>query len=156
MNKPEIKAPNEENDFHDSSLIDLIVDPSLAMVTIVTSTPDNFGSEQFWQIQFFGVLRVEYETVGDGTEEQIAPVEIYAIYEDRASDEYRRWNDRARDIGIDGELHHIVLASSFIRGWGENESLEGITLVCRGWKINPASLKYKGKEFSRPRIEGDA
>jgi hypothetical protein len=49
-----------------------------------------------------------------------------------------------------------VLASSFIQGWGENESLEGITIVCKNWEIKPPPTKYRGKEFSRPRIAGDA
>lgn len=150
---PKIKVLGEGNDFHDSSLIDIKVESNLANIYLIISTPDNYNTQCLWQIKFFGVMRVEYETVGDGIDEDVSPIEIYEIYENRESDEYYRWTERARNIGITEEIHHIVLASSFIRGWGKNENLEGITIVCQGWTIEPASPKYKGKEYYRPRIE---
>lgn len=150
---PEIKTFLEKDDFHDSSLLDFIIDPGLSEISIIISTPDEFGAERIWQVDFFGVLRIEYESVGDGTEEKNAPIEIYSIYENKKSDEYKRWNDRCQKIGVNSELHHIVLASSFIRGWGEKEHLEGISLICRGWKVKYAPYKYEKEKYHRPKTE---
>ena len=156
MKTPQIKsAPDEDfHDFHDSSLIDIWMHPSLSRVSIVTSTPDEFEIQHLWQIDFLGVLRVEYEITGDGTfVEDEPPIEIYDIYLDRESEEYVRWNERARHIGIREGVHHVVLASGFACGWGEKRGrLEGITIVCRGWEIQPAPSRYKGMEFTIPKI----
>lgn len=155
MDKPQIKTLQGTDDFHDSSLLDLIIDPNLSEVSVIISTPDEFGIEHIWQIDFLGVLRIEYESVGNGKEENNAPIEIYSIYEDLESSEYKRWKQRAKEIGIYPEVHHIVLASSFIRGWGEKEYLEGVNLVCREWKVRRAPAKYRGKGYSRPKIESN-
>jgi hypothetical protein len=85
-----------------------------------------------WQIEFIGLLKFEFETLGVGIGEQ-APIEIYDIYSLEESEEISRWSQRLERLG-DADpkrVKHIVLASSFYRGWGEREPLEGIELICR-------------------------
>jgi len=151
---PRIGAPGEVADFHDSSLIDVIVSPTLEEISVITSTPDEFGEEHLWRISFYGVMRVEFETVGDGVSTTETPLEISDIYVDVESAESGRWAKRAEELGIADGFRHVVLASSFARGWGAREDLEGISIVCRGWEIDSAPNGYRGKKFGRPRIEG--
>jgi hypothetical protein len=159
MNRPIIKGP-DHHDFHDSSLIDFTVAPTLDRVSIVVSTPDENGIEHLWLIQLDGVLRLEYESLGlRSTQSPEAPVEIYDIYNDYFSEERSRWINRFRLSGENPDeanrVFHIVLASSFIRGWGKNERLEGINIICRKVQIEVAPDEYSGMEYSRHRIESE-
>jgi hypothetical protein len=156
MKTPTIRpCDGNTTDFHDSSLIDFLVSPDLACVTAVVSTPDRSGVQHLWEVVLQGVLRLEFESVGDGAEDSIHPIEIYDIYDDVGSKELVRWKQRLVDIKEDPrKLHHIMLASSFICGWGKRERLEGISVICRGFHVRPADKKYRGKESSRPVIPG--
>lgn len=157
---PEIEGPDKHN-FHDSSLIDFIVSPHLDTVKVVVSTPDDSLVQRLWLIEFGGVLRLEYETLGNGKDESYGtPHEIYDIYNDNLSAERQRWVKRLNLLGVGARdadnLYHIVLASSFMRGWGNNEHLEGINIICRSVTIMHAPKEYRGLEYSRHRIEGSA
>lgn len=156
---PRIRGPHEDADFHDSSLLDLQIKPQLNSIRAIVSTPDQRGVEHLWMLTFVGVLRFEYETVGEGTESDGAPLEIYTIYNDLQSDEHARWVRRLHDVGVPGHeaerVWHVVLASSFARGWGRNRRLEGLQIVCRDVRVERAPADYRGAEFRRPRIEAD-
>lgn len=157
MKPPAITAPSGTGtDFHDSSLIDLCISPTLEQATIVVSTPDAAGIQKLWKITFTGLLRWEFETVGSGAGESY-PAEVYDIYNYEGSDEMNRWRQRMADLNEDtkgpSEVLHVVLASSFFRGWGEREELDGIHIICRGYRICPAPREYYGREYSRPIIE---
>ena len=159
MNSPTIKGP-DHHDFHDSSLIDFIVAPTLDSVKIVVSTPDEDAIEHLWLIQLDSVLRLEYESLGIRSLTcDDAPVEIYDIYYDYFSHERSRWIERFLLLGEREEeakrVFHIVLASSFVRGWGKHESLEGINILCRQVQIKAAPAEYKGMAYQRPRIESE-
>lgn len=88
-----------------------------------------------------------------------APLEIYDIYHDDFSDERSRWIERLLALGESQQearrVFHIVLASSFFRGWGKHEHLEGINIICRQVQIKAAPGEYKGIEYQRRRIESD-
>jgi hypothetical protein len=63
--------------------------------------------------------------------------------------EYDRWKRRAKDLSTDSlfvaevpsvlqaEPVHLILASSLWRGWGENEALEGISIVAQSVTFSP-------------------
>lgn len=147
MNYPTIKGP-DHHDFHDSSLIDFIVAPGLDRISVVISTPDENHVGHLWLIEFDEVLALEYESLGiRSMQKQEAPVEIYDIYNDYLSEERKRWVERFRVLGESEEkancVHHIVLASSSMRGWGEREKIEGINILCRNFQIRPAPAKYE-------------
>lgn len=151
MTVPQILGP-DGHDFHDSSLIDFRINRSMNEVSIVLSTPDETDNQELWQITLSGVLRLEYETVGDGSptvsEELDIPLEVYDVSNDTESEEYSRWKKRLEDLEIKTDtssLYHIILSSSFLRGWGKNESLEGISIVCRKVTVEQAPLDYKKK-----------
>lgn len=157
---PEIQGPGGGSDFHDSSLIDFSISPCLNMIKIVISTPNEFLIEKLWLIECKGVLRLEYETLGDGEDSgNVAPLEIYEIYSDKSSDEWQRWSNRLKSLGFSASkatsIYHLVLASSFIRGWGDKEYIEGINIICRNVTIKPAPKSYRGLEYSRPRIDAN-
>lgn len=157
MNNPSIKGP-DHHEFHDSSLIEFIVAPTLDRVSIVVSTPDENEVEQLWLIDFDEVLRLEYESLGIRSMQNYkAPIEIYDIYNDYFSEERNRWIKRFRLLGESEDeakrVFHIVLASSSVRGWGKHEGLEGINIICRQVQIKAAPDKYKGMEYRRHRIE---
>jgi hypothetical protein len=156
---PKISGPGDSHDFHDSSLIDFSIGSHLDSVEIVVSTPDEKSIERLWLIKCEGVLRLEYETLGDGGGlSHLPPLEIYDIYNDETSTEKKRWAARLKKLGVKAseaeKVHHIVLASSFARGWADREYLEGINIICRRVSVKPAPSKYSGQEYSRPRIEG--
>jgi hypothetical protein len=155
---PRIPALGEGDDFHDSSLIDIQLHPSLTELRVVLSTPNESGQENLWMLVLAGVLRLEFETVGSGQVRPPAPVEIYSVYRDPESEEFSRWKDRLPSVSSTQreaeDVHHIVLASSFVRGWGKNVALEGIQVICRAFHVEPAPKDYRGSELSRPRIEG--
>lgn len=160
MQKPEIKGP-DCHDFHDSSLIDFLISPHLDSVSVVLSTPDEHSIESLWLVECKGVVRLEYETVGDGISHNArVPLEIYDVYIDHSSDEQQRWKERLKLLG-DGtagkprRIFHVVLASSFIRGWGKNEYLEGINIICRSVSVRRAPPKYNNFKYSRPKITAD-
>jgi hypothetical protein len=156
---PKISGP-DGHDFHDSSLIDFSINSHLDVIEIVVSTPDVNLVEGLWLIRCEGVLRLEYETLGDGSDSynsKSPPLEIYEIYNDQTSDERSRWVDRLKILGVAkseaNKVYHLVLASSFARGWGERENMEGISIICRRVSVMPAPKEYDGLEYSRPRIE---
>ena len=159
MKSPTIKGP-DHHDFHDSSLIDFIVAPTLDSVKIVVSTPDENAIEHLWLIQLDSVLRLEYESMGiRSIQDDDAPLEIYDIYYDYFSHERTRWLERFLLLGEREEeakrVFHITLASSFFRGWGKHESLEGINIICRQVQIKPAPDEYKAMAYQRARIDSE-
>ena len=133
---PRILEPSEGHDFHDSELIKLAISSDLLTVTVVVSTPHTSTLTKNWQIKCEGVLRLEYETLGEGEPNKFgAPIQIYDIYNDKKNPERKRWVERLKRLEIATEqaeqIFHVVLASSFIRGWGKNEDIEGINIICR-------------------------
>lgn len=143
---PDVKD-RRNSPFHDSSLIDIEINPHLTRISIVISTPEPDRQERLWQIEFIGVLRFEYQTVGDGSDESGPPLEIYDISDHRESEERRWWVDRLKTLGESPteaeKVHHIVLASSFIRGVDKRESLHGIEIICREANVSYAPGKYR-------------
>ena len=87
------------------------------------------------------------------------PLEIYGIYYDYFSEERSRWIQRLLLLGESEKeakrVFHVVLASSFIRGWGKHEHLDGINIICRQVQIKAAPGQYRGMEYRRPRIESE-
>ena len=160
MRTPRIGPPSESSDFHDSSLVGITVEPDFRVIRLVVSTPDERGVERLWMIVCEGVLRFEMEHAGPGSEvtQNEAPIEVYTVYNDLDSCERQRWIRRLIGLGVSDEqaraIWHLVLASSFMRGWGDNEDLEGMSIVCRSVAVRPAPAEYAGREFSRPRIDG--
>jgi len=157
---PEIRGPTEDSDFHDSSLVDLSISPQLDTIRIVVSTPDEHAVERLWTVACTGVLRLEFESLGSGEPiscSNVAPLGSYTIYNDPVSDEQRRWAQRLEKLGVSSRearsVRHLVLASSFVCGWEEYESLEGVHIICRQVEVSPAPPIYKGMEFRQPRIE---
>jgi hypothetical protein len=158
---PRIRGPKDaRGDFHDSSLVDIHVDPRLRSIRAIVSTPDERGVERLWMITFQGVLRFEYEHVGDGSvPDHAIPLELYDIYHDDTSEERARWVKRLIELGVPAaearRAWHVVLASSFVRGWGRREQVEGIQVVCRDVRVQPAPRDYDGSQYSRPRIDAE-
>ena len=155
MNVPEIRPLGEPCDFDDSSLLFLGYVPETETVRVVLSTPDEWDHERLWEIQLSGVLRMDLESVGDGgTQHPDSPPEIYSVYLDDKDSERARWVRRLRETGArePEQVHCVMLASSYLRGWGERENLEGIRIVCRQWTIGPAPAEFSGREFQRPKI----
>ena len=119
---------------HDSILVEFSVEPSLQKITVVLETLIN-EKKSMWKLVFTGLLRLDFETLGNGEDDMHdCPIEIYDVYQDYSSKEYLRWKRKTNPTHND--LYHIVLASSFIRGWGENESNEGINVICRNFDIS--------------------
>jgi hypothetical protein len=152
------KIPNledETDDFHDSHLIDLIFNPSLDELDIVLSTPDEHLRQQLWQLSFHGLLRFEFEHIGDGAD---APrshtVGIHSVYNDKKSEERERWVERLVTLGVPPQdaasVKHIVMANSTIGGWGERQHLQGINIICRDVTIAKAPPRYIDTEIWRP------
>lgn len=139
MRKPQILAPGKSVDFHDSSLVKLEVDSNLQTIKVVLSVPDGYGNEQLWQVTLSGILSFDFEITGDGFESNFAPIEIYAVYEDPTSREAQRWTERLRVLDADSEARHVMFSSSFVRGWGENEEQDGISIVCRDFAVEAYS-----------------
>ena len=139
------------HEFHDSQLLNLEFSSDLSEIVIDIATPtQDVGKFKVWRVRFLGVLRYEQETLGDGSH-LISPVEIYDIYALKESVELQRWRDRLRALGHSKKdllgLSHIVLASSFYRGWGENEHLEGVNLICRNVEIEMISENSSDTHF---------
>ncbi|MEO0248887.1 MAG: hypothetical protein ABIN58_04960 [candidate division WOR-3 bacterium] len=160
MKIPKIKGKKESHDFHDSSLIDIILDPHLDKVAFILSTPDEAMREHLWCVRCSGVVRLEYETLGDGSPNpHKIPIEISNVYRCDDCDELERWRLRFKDSldepSAAKELMHLVLASGFVRGWGDRESLDGISVICRNFTVEVAPSTYRGREYHRPRIEAD-
>jgi hypothetical protein len=155
MKKPTIGGPGTK-DFHDSSLINIGINPCLDQIELIVSTPDEYSIQHLWMIKLFGVLRFEYETTGIGFGEEF-PVEIYDIYNYSDSEEFKRWNERFVDLELSKKdqekLCHIVLASSYYRGWGKNEELDGIHIICRKWSVDYAPKEYEDYRYERPYID---
>ena len=152
---PTIRGSHGSSDFHDSSLVAFHYLPIDETVVAVLSTPNRFDEQELWQINLSGVLAVEFETLGSG-EPPVAktPPEIYDVYDESSGHVVQRWVRRLEQLGVsDPNVHVIVFASSFIRGWGINSELEGIRVVCRKFEISRASREYQGHKFARPRIE---
>src|SRR5688572_10989842 len=96
---PQIRGPGEADDFHDSSLIAVHIAPSLQEIRVVLSTPDQHGVEKMWLLTFSGLLRFEFETLGNGRLSTNTPVEVYSVYEERESAEQTRWVERFIQTG---------------------------------------------------------
>lgn len=71
---------------------------------------------------------------------------------DQDSDERQRWLKRLKALGVRGDVFHVVFASSFLRGWGEREHLEGIQILCRSVEVSSAPSEFRGREYHRPMI----
>ncbi len=153
--EPIIGGP-DRHDFHDSSLLDVTVSPQLDAVEMVLCVPDEYGGCSNWLVRFVGVLRLEFEITDAGIPANL-PVDIYEVYVDSDSCETARWKDRLAALGADDKtiqsVSHVVLASSSVRGWGKNEHLAGITIICQGWTIRSAPRSFDKKCFRWPTIE---
>lgn len=153
---PEIKGPNDTSDFHDSSLIHLSFEPGRDTINVILSTPDEWDNQHLFMIVMTGVLRVEFETLGTGDiiNDEIIHPEIYDVYSDRESDEYIRWTRRLKSLRAHDpeQVYNIVLASSFLRGWGEREYLEGIQIICRRVEVKSVPKHYTDSTYFRPKI----
>jgi hypothetical protein len=97
---------------HDSNLTSFTIEPSLSKIKVVLETSDN-GHERFWKLQFDGVLRLEYETLGAGGDDPYDfPIQIYDVYLNRASKEYKRWYKRLKsldELKRKDDLFHVTL-----------------------------------------------
>ncbi len=139
--KPKILRPELSHDFHDSELISINISSNLTEITVVLSNYYESSKTRLWRIKFTGVLRFEYETLGEGdSNDYDFPIQIYDVYQEDSSSEKIRWLNRLKILSIPSEdasnISHVTLASSFIRGWGKNEELEGISIICRKVKID--------------------
>ena len=145
-----VKAISEEIDFHDSSLIEIAISGDLNTATLTVYAP--FAGRSY-AIILEGVLRFEFETTGSGkTQFPISLYDIYLVQED----EYQRWSRRlrvleSRDLVQNDAtwsadtvdmVHHVMFASSSVRGIGDREELEGISVVCRHLQIVDVSNRY--------------
>src|SRR5690606_18877936 len=101
-------------------------------------------------LSFERLLRLEFETVGNGM--PAFPLTVYEVYLLEGL-EYNRWVERMRLLsaaeggqfcGNTGapELYHVVLASSLHRGFGINEHLNGIELICQSVKIDDVTAEW--------------
>lgn len=153
---PDIKGPKDTSDFHDSSLIHLSFDPCKDTINVILTTPDEWGNQQPFVIEMIGILRVEFETLGNGeiNIDEVPPPEIYDVYSDRENKEYIRWVKRLETLGVPNaeQIHNIILASSFLRGWGDREYLEGIQIICRRVEIKRAPKHYADIGYFRVQI----
>lgn len=154
---PNIGNVGEVSDFHDSSLVAFQYFPIQDCLVVVLSTPNENDVQELWQIRLYGVLEIEFETLGEGDppEPQVAP-EIYDVYDDPSNMVAKRWTKRLEELSLNHlEIHVITFASSFFRGWGENNDLEGIRVICRDFSVEQASGNYneQGKCYPRYRIE---
>ena len=152
---PRIDAPQKSHDFHDSTLYSIELSRDLSQVNCVLGVPDGDNNYAAWLVKFYGVLRFEFETLGIGSSQPF-PLEIYDVYILENSSETIRWQERFRsleDEGPLGTIYHVVLASSFAQGWGQNDELDGISIICQGWDIEPTIIDDT-EVFISPIIEG--
>jgi hypothetical protein len=131
----------------------------LDSIEVVLSTPDVCGVQRLWRLQFKGVLRFEFEITGDGSSSRpLVPIEIYDVYYSGKKVERQRWVKRLKALGLASheakQVRHVVLASSFARGWGTRQGLEGLSIICRQVKVQRAPTKYHRSGFTRPQIQG--
>lgn len=155
MKTPKIRPLGQKSEFHDSSLLHLSYLPDREMVRVVLSTPWPGDRESLWEIRLSGVLKLDFECLGDGTViEGGVPPEIYDVYSEERGVERQRWVKRLRATGApDPEgIQCVMFASSYLRGWGDREDLEGIRIVCRSWTIAPAPKEFAAAAYHRPRI----
>lgn len=124
-------------DFHDSCLLNVDLSNLLNEITItVCEMYQGDYEHNKRKVTFSGVLRVEFEQTGIGSHDSY-PIEIYEIYQCVDSPERLRWEKHLKELGvINPTVFHIVLASSYYRGWGSKDYLEGINIVCTGYKIH--------------------
>ena len=155
---PQVGPSDDADDFRDSSLINLQLSPDLCVITAILSTPDEHGFQRLWQLTFSGVLRFEFEQSGDGSPSARGePVPIDNVYDARDNPERGRWVEhlRVRGVGVREaeDIKYVVLANSFLRGFGGRENLHGITIVCRHVEVGYAPSRYHRQEFGG-RIQG--
>ena len=130
MKIPQIKGP-KSHDFHDSRIVDIEISNRLDTIIIILKTPNIRNQYDNWKLTFSDVLRFEYETRSSGIK-QYEPIEIYDVYNKNNSDEFYRWQNRLKQLEVDDrELYHIMLASSLYAGWGKNDNLYGLSIICR-------------------------
>lgn len=134
---PRIGLPGESDDFHDSRLLDVRYDPVEDVLSFTVLRPEYEHGSDVWIVELRGVLRFEFETVGSGLpRESKQPPEVYSIYQDTEGEEYERWHQRFKSLDErPDELFVVVFASSFLRGWGGNENLDGLRVVCRSIRV---------------------
>lgn len=154
--KPAVGGPNR-HDFHDSSLLDFRILPQLDEVVAVLSTSSASDFRGVWSIRLTGVLRVEYEMLGMGVGEEF-PIGVYDVYALEEGNQVERWRDRLLLLGATADearsVREVVFASSFYRGWGENEAIEGMSIVCRAVEVDRCLGDIAKRLYERPSIEG--
>jgi hypothetical protein len=134
--------------FHDSRLLEFNLSPRLDALTAVLQTS---SQQRVYSLHFGSVLRLEFETTGVG--EYASNLSIYEVYA-IDDDEHARWTERLRlladhdstvEIPTDyGKVHHVILASSLLRGLGDRVDLEGISIVCRSIEIEDVTWQWPG------------
>ncbi len=153
---PTIGKAGENESFHDSSLIAFNYLPVEETLKVVLSTPNESDVQELWEIRLSGVLAIELETLGDGEPVHCIPPEIYDVYDESSGTVAKRWETQLQKLGIKHpNIHVITFASSYLRGWGEKNEMEGIRVACRKVTVEAASEEFGGNEYSRPRIASD-
>jgi hypothetical protein len=155
---------SHEINFHDSSLLRVEFPDRLNCIQFILYAPHALGQHcgGFYEIRCDAVLRFEYEVLDVGELEQ--PPEIYEVYLMEEGEEYHRWKQRLAVLaepdsfgnpGIDsirdGQVYHVVLASSCFEGWGKNEYLDGIWIICRRVTIRDVSSEWSDEDRIEPK-----
>lgn len=153
---PRITDLETSHDFHDSSLISFEYDPINDCVKAILSTPNEWDELEAWQIIMEGILGFQMESLGDGNPNQNKiPPEVYDVYDHTKSPEITRCKERLAVLEFkNATVHHIIFASSFLRGWGKNEKMDGMSVICRRVEVVPAPAEFLKAGILRPRIPG--
>lgn len=144
---PKIGTVGKVSDFHDSSLVAFEYLPLQGTARVILSTPNEFDTQELWLVQLCGVLEIELQTVGDG---EVYPLvylpEIYDVYDAPDSLCGKRWKRRLEALGLkEPHIHVVTFASSYLRGWDNNEDLEGIRITCREVTVDYAPPSEESK-----------
>ena len=160
---------SETIDFHDSSMVKIEISSHLNKIVVVLYAPyEGTGLQKglFYELTFDGVLRLEFETTSIG-ENGTTPLEIYDVVLIEG-EEYRRWKRRLEELANPqkfghpanchaevssmgySEIFHVILASSSTRGWGSNEDLFGISIICRSIDINDVTANWASEHRYHP------
>jgi hypothetical protein len=135
--------------FHDSTLIKAVFADGLYQFQAIVYAPNDgpdWDKGRFYQLSFLDVLRLELEV--SGPQAYPGPVEVYEIYLEEG-EEYHRWREWLAKP--DRPIYHVMLASSFARGWGKNEALGGISVVCGAYEIEDVTSQWPDEHRVDPR-----
>lgn len=145
--------------FHDSFIIDIRMTGSLEGLEIVFYCPSE-GSGRFVEVSFDAVVRLEFETRGNGESEK-RPCSVYdiALVD---SDERQRWLQRMELLGTpdqDGcriesragyaDVLHVIVYCHHNRGWGSREDLPGVSIICRGIRMRDVTADADARGWCR-------